>query len=85
MDCLGAAHGWGWSTNAPPAPPKMCHTYRAMMKLDSYTLPKEDPKKYIIHVTQPRVLLKSAFFHRKSAAFVTSRNPDIDCILMHNF
>ena len=44
MDCLGAAHGWGWSTNAPPAPPKMCHTYRAMMKLDSYTLPKEDPK-----------------------------------------
>ena len=35
MDFLGAAHGWGWSTNAPPAPLKMCHTYRAIMKLDT--------------------------------------------------
>ena len=24
--------------------PKICHTYSTMMKLGSYTLPKEDPK-----------------------------------------
>ena len=37
MMCLsGAAHGWA---------PKICHTYPTKMKLDSYTLPKEDPKK----------------------------------------
>ena len=24
--------------------PKICHTYPTMMKLGSYTLPKEDPK-----------------------------------------
>ena len=28
----------------PPRLPKVCHTYSAIMKLDSYTLPKEDPK-----------------------------------------
>ena len=27
-----------------PLLPKICHTYPIMMKLDSYTLPKEDPK-----------------------------------------
>ena len=26
--------------------PKICHTYPTMMKLGSYTLPKEDPKIY---------------------------------------
>ena len=33
----------------------------------------------------PWVLLTSAFFQRKSANFVTSRNTDIYCILVHNF
>ena len=42
MGIVGAAHGWqrwggGWQ-------PKICLTYPTMMKLGSYTLPKEDPK-----------------------------------------
>ena len=28
--------------------PKICHTYPTMMKLGSYTLPKEDPEKICI-------------------------------------
>ena len=43
---FGAAHGWwgggGWGQKGPL--PKICHTYPAIMKLGSYTLPKEDPK-----------------------------------------
>ena len=65
--------------------PKICHTYRTMMKLGSYTLPKEDPKNIWITWHTPWVLLTSAFFHRKSANFAISRNTDIDCILVHNF
>ena len=41
MGFLGAAHEWG--AKSPP-PSKICHTYPTMMKLGSYTLPKEDPK-----------------------------------------
>ena len=39
MDFFRAAQGWGWGTL-----PKICNTYPAMMKLGSFTLPKEDPK-----------------------------------------
>ena len=42
MGFFGAAHGWG-ETKRPPFP-KICHTYPTVMKLGSYTLPKEDPK-----------------------------------------
>ena len=42
----------GEGKKAPPPPPpppppltKICHTYPTKMKLGSYTLPKEDPKK----------------------------------------
>ena len=31
------------------------------------------------------ILLISAFFHQKSAAFVISKNTDVDCILRYNF
>ena len=41
MGLFGVAHGWG--VTRPPIP-KICHTYPTMMKPDSYTLPKEDPK-----------------------------------------
>ena len=34
--------GWGGGQKGPL--PKICHTYPTMMKLGSYTLPKEDPK-----------------------------------------
>ena len=40
MGLFAAAHGWG--KGAPLS--KICHIYPTMMKLDSYTLPKEDPK-----------------------------------------
>ena len=47
------------------------------MKLDSYTLPKEDLKNLSS--------AESAFFHQKSVTFVISRNANIDCILISNF
>ena len=49
----------------------------------SYTLPKEDQKNIWIMWHVPWVLLRSAFFHQKSASFAISEN--IDCILVHNF
>ena len=42
--CKGA-HGWGGATKSPPPHlSKKCNIYPTMMKLGSYTLPKEDPK-----------------------------------------
>ena len=43
MGLFGAAHGWGGGPKRPPLP-KICHTYPTVMKLGSYTLPKEDHK-----------------------------------------
>ena len=65
--------------------PKICQSYPTMIKLGSYILPKEDPKKHMNHVRHPRVLLTSAFFYQKSENFVISRNADIDGISIHNF
>ena len=50
-----------------------------------YTLPKEDPKNIWITWHIPWVLLRSAFFHQKSANLAISRNTDVDCILISNF
>ena len=50
-----------------------------MMKSCSYNLPKEHPKIYIHHMSQP---LRSADINMFSA-FVISRNADIDCTLIH--
>ena len=36
------------------------------------------------HVTQPQSSADISIFYRKSANFVTSRNTDIDGILIHN-
>ena len=47
MGSFWAAHGRGAGGQTPPPPPplpKICHTFPTMMKLSSYTLPKEDPK-----------------------------------------
>ena len=47
MGIFGAAHGLGEGGRRQKDPlPKIYHTYSTMMKLGSYTLPKEDPKKY---------------------------------------
>ena len=64
-----------------PPPPflfKICHTYPTMMKLGT-VIP------YLKKIHTPWVMLRLAFFHRESASFVTSKNTDIECILMHNF
>ena len=50
-----------------------------------YTLPKEDPKKYMNHVTHPLSSAEISIFYRKSANFAVSKNTDIDCNLIHNF
>ena len=45
MDIFGAAHGWrGGGEGKKALPPLTRHTYPTMMKIGSYTLPKEDPK-----------------------------------------
>ena len=84
MGIFTAANGWRGTKKAFSLP-KICHTYPTMMRLGSYTLPKEDPKNIWITWQTPWLLLTSAFFHWKSANFVISRNTDIDCILVHNF
>ena len=35
---------WGGGGGKKDPLPKICHAYPTMMKIDSYTLPKEDPK-----------------------------------------
>ena len=42
MDLFEAAQGCGKAKKDPL--PKICHKYPKMMKPDSYTFPKEDPK-----------------------------------------
>ena len=51
----------------------------------SCTLPKEDPKNKWITWHTSCILLKSAFFQRKSANFAVSRNASIECIFLNNF
>ena len=41
----------GVGQKAPPPLPKICHTYLTMVKLGSYTSPKEDPEIYESHDT----------------------------------
>ena len=80
MGLSGAAHGWGGAKRAHL--PKICHTYDETWH--SYTLPKEDPKIWVMWHTS-WVVLTSAVFHQKSANFAISENTDIDSILVHNF
>ena len=42
LGCSQIGVGGGGQKKAPL--PKICHTFPAIVKLDSYTLPKEDPK-----------------------------------------
>ena len=82
MGIFGAAHGWEGGKR-PPTLKSVTHIYNEET-WHSCTYLKEI-KKYMKHVTYPRLLLSSAFFHRKSANFIISRNTDIDCNLIHNF
>ena len=80
---FGAAHGWGVRQKGPL--PKICHTYLTMMKPGT-VIPyiKEIQNTCKSRDTSPRFLLISAFFYRKSATFIISRNTDTHWILLHN-
>ena len=80
MGIFGAAHRWWERSQKGPSLPKISHTYSTMMKLGT-DIPylKKIQKIYESRHT-PWLLLISAFFHRKSANFVISRNTDIDYI-----
>ena len=65
--------------------PKICLIYFTIMKLDSYTLLKENTENVWIKWPNPWVLLASAFFNQKPANFAVSRSTDILCMLVHNF
>ena len=81
-------HFWGCSrmerTKSSPLK-NLSHISYNYETWHSYTLPKGDPKDIGITWHNPWVLLTSAFFHRKLANFVRSRNRNIDSILVHIF
>ena len=76
--------GGCFTAKAPPPLKTVTHILNDWI-WHNYTLPKEDPENIWIACHTPWILLKSAFFHRKSVDFTISRNIDIDCILTHNF
>ena len=60
MGIFGAAHGWGrWES---PLSVITSHTYSTMIKIDSYTLLKENAKNKRIVRRIFQTLLTSAFF-----------------------
>ena len=77
--------GGGGGGERAKSSPLLFHTYPTIMKLGSYTLPKEDLQYIWVKWHTPWVLLKSAFFQRKSGNFTISRNTDMHYVLMHNF
>ena len=80
MGFLGAAHGWG-GLFGPPSLKSVTHP--TVMKLGT-VIPylRKILKIYKSHDTS---LLTHQFFHRKSVHFATSRNTDVDWVLMHDF
>ena len=68
MDIFGAAHGWSGGQ-------KICHTYPTMMKLGSYTLSKEDPKKIWIMWHTHWILVTSAFSLPEISKFRCIKKP----------
>ena len=75
--CFQPYSGWAFSglptdrgdKKAPPFA-KICHTYPTMMKLDSYTSPKEDLKNIWITWRTSKLLLKSAYRLHFSTLFL---------------
>ena len=70
----------GGGSKKPPTLPKFLNDET----WQSCTLHKEDRKNRKIMCHNPWVLLTSAFFYRKSATFVISRNTFIDWILTYS-
>ena len=77
---LGAAHFL-----SPLPLNKIRHTYPTMMKLGTIMPYLREIQKCINHVTHQLSSADISIFSRKSANFATSRNTDIDWILIHNF
>ena len=77
----------GWAFSGHFWPPSLKSVTRILQwwNLAKLYLSQRRSKKCMNHVTHPWVLVKSAFFHRKSANFALSRNTGIDSILIHNF
>ena len=64
--------------------PNIVQKYPTLMKLGTVIAYVTKIKKYTNQVTQSWSSADTTSFYRKSAIFVTSRNTDVDCILMHN-
>ena len=82
LGLFGAAHG---SRCKNALLPKICHTYPTMMNL-SAVIPylTKIQNIYKSHDTSIKFCWHQFFFHQKSETLVTSRNTDMDCILIHN-
>lgn len=81
MSLFGAAY-WKWGS--PPFP-TISHTYLAMMKVDTSISYLNQIQKTYKYVTHPLSSAKISIYNQKLAAFVISRNKDINCILIRNF
>ena len=87
MGFFRAAYGcWGGGGGRKaPLPKIFSHISYNDETWHGYTLPKEDLKKSMNHMTLPLSSADISIFHQKSANFAISRNRYIDCILIHNF
>ena len=84
MGFFGDAHGYGGSEKAPL--PKICHTYSTMMKRGTVVAYlKKIQKTYELRDTTLEFCWHQQFFAGNQQNFPTSRNTDIDYILIHNF
>ena len=84
MGFFWAAYRWG-GTFWPPSLKSVTHILQWWNLAQLYLTSGKSPKYIYITWHIPLVLLTSTFFHQKSAKFATSRNEDIDWILIHNF
>ena len=73
---FGSAQGWAAIRSSLP---KICHTYPTVLKLHSYTLPKDDPKTIWITWRIPWVLLSISFFSSKISKICYVKKTVIDC------
>ena len=75
--------GGGWA-KSPPSLKSVTHMLQWRNLAQLYLTQRRSKNIWIMWQTS-WVLLKSVFFHRKSANFALSRNTYIDCILLHDF
>ena len=81
---LGLLTDGGRAKSPPPSLKSVTHILQ-WRNLAQLYLTQRRSKNIWIRWQTSWVLLKSVFFHRKSANFALSRNTYIDCILLHDF